>query len=197
MAVKKSKPKKVEPAKRRNKRPKPKPVKTGNTGRPSVFSEDICEKIFSYAAVGMTENRICAAIGITEQTFNNWKRQYPGFFESLRHAKDSADEMVESALLRRAKGYSHPAVKIHFDEFGTRTESYMEHYPPSEAAAIFWLKNRQRAKWRDVSARELSGPNGGPIEGALPKIVIMLPDNGRQAVIEAPKQIDTENPEDE
>lgn len=26
---------------------------------------------------------------------------------------------------------------------------YIEHYPPDTTAAIFWLKNRQPAKWRD------------------------------------------------
>ena len=26
---------------------------------------------------------------------------------------------------------------------------YIERYPPDTTAAIFWLKNRQRATWRD------------------------------------------------
>jgi hypothetical protein len=40
---------------------------------------------------------------------------------------------------------------------------YVEHAPPDTTAAIFWLKNRRREEWRDVSSHEQTGPNGGPI----------------------------------
>ncbi len=34
---------------------------------------------------------------------------------------------------------------------------YVEHYAPDTTAAIFWLKNRQPAQWRDKIEAELSG----------------------------------------
>jgi hypothetical protein len=42
----------------------------------------------------------------------------------------------------------------------------VKHYPPDPTAAIFWLKNRQKDKWRDKREEEVSGPNGGPIQTA-------------------------------
>ena len=39
-----------------------------------------------------------------------------------------------------------------------------KHYPPDTTAAIFWLKNRQKSKWRDKQDHEISGPDGKPIE---------------------------------
>ena len=34
---------------------------------------------------------------------------------------------------------------------------YTEHYPPDTTACIFWLKNRQKAAWRDRQEVEHSG----------------------------------------
>jgi hypothetical protein len=31
-------------------------------------------------------------------------------------------------------------------------------------AAIFWLKNRQRGKWRDKIEQEVTGADGGPVQ---------------------------------
>ena len=33
----------------------------------------------------------------------------------------------------------------------------VKHYPPDTAACIFWLKNRQKSKWRDKQEVEQSG----------------------------------------
>ncbi len=33
----------------------------------------------------------------------------------------------------------------------------IKHYPPDTTACIFWLKNRQRDKWRDRLDHEHSG----------------------------------------
>jgi hypothetical protein len=47
---------------------------------------------------------------------------------------------------------SYEAVKI-FLPYGSREPvyaPYIEHVPPSDVAAIFWLKNRKPAQWRDA-----------------------------------------------
>ena len=69
-----------------------------------------------------------------------------------------SDLEVADKLYRRALGYSHEAVKI-FMPAGSDEPvyaSYTEHYPPDTTAAIFWLKNRSRAYWRDKQDHEHS-----------------------------------------
>ncbi|EFB1429709.1 terminase, partial [Escherichia coli] len=39
-----------------------------------------------------------------------------------------------------------------------------KYYPPDTTAAIFWLKNRQKDKWRDKVDHELTGKDGGAIQ---------------------------------
>lgn len=40
----------------------------------------------------------------------------------------------------------------------------LKYYPPDTTAAIFWLKNRQKDKWRDKVDHELTGKDGGAIQ---------------------------------
>ena len=47
-------------------------------------------------------------------------------------------------------------------------------------AQIFWLKCRGGGMWVDKDVRELTGPNGMPLNQAPAKVTFVLPDNGRQ-----------------
>src|SRR6476469_8371973 len=53
---------------------------------------------------------------------------------------------------RSAVGYSHDAVKIFMPAGAAKPvyAPYVEHVPPSDVACIFWLKNRDPARWRDA-----------------------------------------------
>jgi hypothetical protein len=66
--------------------------------------------------------------------------------------KAEADASVVRSLYQRAVGYSYDAVKI-FMPAGAKKPiyaPYVEHVPPDVTAAIFWLKNRDPARWRDA-----------------------------------------------
>ena len=59
---------------------------------------------------------------------------------------------MERSLYQKGIGYSYDAVKI-FMPAGAKKPiyaPYVEHVPPSDVAAIFWLKNRDPANWRDA-----------------------------------------------
>jgi hypothetical protein len=43
----------------------------------------------------------------------------------------------------------------------------VKRYPPDTAAAIFWLKNRQRAKWRDKIEHDHGVQPDNPIVSLL------------------------------
>lgn len=107
-------------------------------------------KIIKLAQDGMTDKQIANELGFTETTLNNWKGSFPDLFKSLKEAKNIPDELVEISLFARAMGYSHPEEKIFCNQYGDVTKvDTVKHYAPDTTACIFWLKNRQPAKWRD------------------------------------------------
>jgi hypothetical protein len=55
-------------------------------------------------------------------------------------------------------GYSYDAVKIFMPAGASKPVivSYVEHVPPDTTAGIFWLKNRDPARWRDAWQIEAS-----------------------------------------
>jgi hypothetical protein len=76
---------------------------------------------------------------------------YIATHDDLRR-KAEADSRVERSLYERANGYTYDAVKI-FMPAGAKKPvyaPYREHVPPDTTAAIFWLKNRDPARWRDA-----------------------------------------------
>ena len=98
---------------------------------------------------GATDKQLGKAFGVTEQTINNWKQQFPSFFESLKRGKDIADAKVELALYQRALGYVCPDVDIRVIDGKVVKTATMKQYPPDTAAAFIWLKNRKPDQWRD------------------------------------------------
>lgn len=128
-------------------------------GRPSRYRAEYSEQAFRLCLLGATDADLAGFFAVSEQTINAWKQAHPKFLESLKAGKDEADANVAKSLYRRALGYSHDAVKIVADaKTGTEhTVPYVEHYPPDTTACIFWLKNRQRTKWRDKQDVEHSG----------------------------------------
>lgn len=132
--------------------------------RPSKFQPEYVEQARKLAQLGATDKEIADFFEVHEATLNRWKAEYPELCESLKSGKAHADDRVERSLYHRAIGYKHDAVKI-FQNNGIPLEvPYIEHFPPDTTAAIFWLKNRRPAEWRDKRETELSGPNGGPLQ---------------------------------
>jgi DNA-binding XRE family transcriptional regulator len=116
--------------------------------------------------LGATDKELADFFGVSEQTLNAWKQAHPAFLESLKAGKEMADSMVADRLFKRATGYEHEAVKIVADAKTGQEHivPYVERYPPDTTACIFWLKNRQRGKWRDRIDNEHTGRDGAPIE---------------------------------
>ena len=118
-------------------------------GRPTKFKEEHMDKIKKMALAGFTDAEMADLLSVTEQTFNNWKKSQPEFFESLKDWKVIADGKVERSLFERAIGYEHCEEKIFNANGEPLIVDTIKHYPPDAASAIFWLKNRQPKKWRD------------------------------------------------
>lgn len=77
-----------------------------------------------WARDGLTDEQIANNLGISKDTFYQYKKKYPDFSDSLKKGKEYIDYEVENALLKSALS-------------GNTT------------AQIFWLKNRKPDKWKD------------------------------------------------
>jgi hypothetical protein len=140
-------------------------------GRPTDYREEYCEQVEKLCKLGATDKEIADFFDVVESTINLWKLEHPKFSESIKKGKTLADANVADRLYQRAMGYTHDAVKI-FPSGGEAEDSegnkvkgplivpYQEHYPPDTVAAIFWLKNRQKDKWRDKQEVDVRTPEG-------------------------------------
>ena len=163
--------KKTQSKKKASKRPAKKKTpakKKGAGGRPSKFKPEFQTLARQFAELGATDAQMAKNFGVTEQTFNNWKKTHPEFFESLKDGKTIADDAVEQSLFHRATGYSHPEDKILSTKFGVETIPTIKHYPPDTTACIFWLKNRRGGEWRDKFETEHSGAVAGGMAVGIP-----------------------------
>lgn len=121
-----------------------------NSGRPSDYKKEHNELVYKLCLLGATDKQMADIIGISEETFNQWKKKYKEFSESLARGKDIADAEIAKSLYHRAKGYEHKeTITATFQGKITDKMDVIKHYPPDTPAATLWLKNRQPDKWRD------------------------------------------------
>jgi hypothetical protein len=117
-----------------------------------------------FCLLGATEIEIADMFEVSPDTIAEWKNVHPEFSDAIKKGKAQADASVADRLFQRAMGYEHPEVDIRVVNQAIIQTPITKVYAPDTAAAIFWLKNRQRAKWRDKIETEVSGPDGGPIQ---------------------------------
>ncbi len=78
-----------------------------------------------------------------------------------------ADSDVADRLYQRAMGYEHAEVDIRVVNQEIIKTPITKIYAPDPTAAIFWLKNRQRAKWRDKVESEITGADGADLMAGI------------------------------
>jgi transposase-like protein len=124
-------------------------------GRPTKYREEFNEVAKKMCIQGLTDVQLAEALEVNPDTIYEWKKNYPKFAESLKEGKAIYDDqLVERALLKSATGFKRIVEKI--DKDGCVHE-VQEELAPNPTSLIFWLKNRQPAKWRDKQEVEHSG----------------------------------------
>ena len=126
-------------------------------GRPANYKKEYDEQAYKLCLLGATDKEMADFFNVKEQTINNWKKNHPSFFESIKRGKIVADANVAKSLYNRALGYYHPEDKIFNDNGEPLIVPTVKHYPPDPTAAIFWLKNRKPAEWRDKRDVQVEG----------------------------------------
>lgn len=128
-------------------------------GRPSLYDPKTTPVIARGLAKGAaTDIEIADALGIATSVLYSWQARHPEFAEALKVGKAPADDRVVRSLYRRAMGYTFDAEKIQVLSNGEVVRvPYREIVAPCTTACIFWLKNRDRANWRDKLDHEHAG----------------------------------------
>jgi hypothetical protein len=126
------------------------------SGRPSKYKgEETDKQARKLCMLGATDEDLANFFEVAVTTIDNWKKEHDGFLGSLKESKDELDAQVVRSLFQRAKGYNCPDTKFATHEGQiTDSQTYTKHYPPDTTACIFWLKNRQKADWRDKTEIE-------------------------------------------
>lgn len=124
-------------------------------GRPTRYRAEFNEQAEKLCKLGATDMELADFFQVDVATINRWKLAHPNFCESIKSGKTLADANVADRLYQRAMGFEHDSEEIKVVSDGMGLGSSVERvpvkkiYPPDTAAAIFWLKNRQKDKWRE------------------------------------------------
>ncbi len=105
------------------------------------------------AKAGLTNEEIATMIGIGETQFSTLLSKDRELWQMLEDAKEEPNHQVERALFKRALGYQ---VKETTKEAGRPVKVVIKEIAPDPISCIFWLKNRDPKKWRDVIEMKFS-----------------------------------------
>lgn len=128
----------------------PLPVPTGRTGpgRPPKFEDWMPQQAKRLALLGLKDEEIAVAFGVSERTIYYWKAQYPAFLQALNEGRTLADANVAASLYQRAVGMTVYEDKLAHDPKGGQTLTKVaKQLPPDTSAAAHWLALRQRKLW--------------------------------------------------
>jgi len=125
-------------------------------GRKTKYTNKFPGRVEIMARGGMIEVDMAAELGVSVKTFEDYKKRYPLFLQSLKKGKETVDDIVVAKLLTRALGYEYDEiVKERILANGKKsnvmaiTKVTTKHVHPDVTAMIFWLKNRRPEEWRE------------------------------------------------
>jgi hypothetical protein len=117
--------------------------------RPTDCNPDVCDLARKFCMLGATDDDLAELLEVEPATIADWIAGFPDFAMALKQGREIADATAAERLFQRAIGFSHEVEKVVQSGGKPLTVKYTEHYPPDTTALVFWLKNRQRGRWRD------------------------------------------------
>jgi hypothetical protein len=99
------------------------------------------ETVFGYCLLGCDNEHLGRIYEVDGRTIDRWIAEHEDFRRAVLEGRDEADARVAKSLYRKAMGY---------------TDKDGKEIPPDSRAAEFWLKNRQRSKWRERQEVEIT-----------------------------------------
>jgi hypothetical protein len=111
------------------------------------------ELLLALAKAGFTNEELANAFGMSISQFGLLLSKYPDLKNRLEEAKEAPNFKVEQALFKRALGYP---IRETVQEEGRAVKVIIKEIAPDPVSCIFWLKNRDPKKWRDVIEHKFS-----------------------------------------
>jgi hypothetical protein len=119
-------------------------------GRPTKYKRTYVTQAKKLCRLGATDYEIANFFGVSVSTLFLWKAMHKDFSEALVIGKEEANTRVERSLYSKATGYTYDSEKVFQFQGEIIRAAVVEHVPPSESAAMLWLKNRKKDEWRDT-----------------------------------------------
>lgn len=126
-------------------------------GRPPKYKPSFADQAAKLCLLGATNADLADFFEVSIRTVERWTVEHEDFCRAVKEAKDAADAKVERSLYQRAVGYTFDSEKVFNNRGEIVRAKTREHVAPDVTAQIFWLKNRQRERWRDKQDVEHSG----------------------------------------
>jgi hypothetical protein len=163
-------------------------------GRPTAYRDEFCSQATHLCKLGAKDKDLAEFFDVDESTINRWKVDHPEFCESIKEGKIVTDMAVAVSLNKRATGYDfEEEVPIKLKEVtyaDGKKVSEIEKIemvkvrriqPPDTGAAIFWLTNRQKDKWKQRVNNVVTGEDGGAVK--VEDVTPQRPEDGRLAEV--------------
>jgi len=124
-------------------------------GAQSTYDPALVPRTLELAKLGLTQEQMAHAFGIVHGTFVKWLNTHQELRDAYEEGKYYHNHAIELTLLQRAVGFDYPEVRTRkmVDVHGRKseyTETTIKKVLPDVTALIFWLKNRDPERWRDV-----------------------------------------------
>lgn len=130
----------------------------GTGGRPSKYDPSMCEQVIEWGEMGKSRAWMCAKLKIDRETMKRWENENEEFRGALTQA------MLLSQLWWEDKGQN--SLESNCFQASMWSRSMAARFPED---------------WREVSRREESGPNGGPIEKHVTTIERVIVDKANES----------------
>ena len=120
-------------------------------GRKSSYEPKFARMAEAHCKLGATDAELGELFRVSTVTIWHWSNKHPEFNAALRQGKHAWDARVERSLAQRAIGYAVDTEEVKVDKDGNIIRyNLRKYFAPDTTACIFWLKNRQPERWRDV-----------------------------------------------
>lgn len=179
------------------------PVKAG---LPTVYGQWVLDMLVEYdvddpSMAPGTNLQIARFLGVSNNLFYQWLKQYPELVKALVAIRKSADAQVEASLFQRARGYEVSARDVKTERVvvlasdivsaipdlegrddiddvvlpgqKVTTTDKTTHIAPDVGAAKFWLTNRAPEEWTEKKTLEVVDERWGVM---LDKIAAQIHD---------------------
>jgi len=111
------------------------------------------EQIFGWLRSGHTEGSIAKRLGITDDTWTNYKKRYSDFSDTIKRGGQDSTALVVNKLYQRAMGYEFDEITTEIKNIDGKQHKIVKkttkHIAPDVGAIAIVLFNRDPANWKN------------------------------------------------